>query len=162
MARHGFYTIVYSERVTQASPKPVSGPLMFIVLIVGFVVVVVALRPSLEKTKAVTRDAECQVNLELIADRQQLLHDRDRTYRSCVSWPPEVPSGEPVLWDDAPACWSELGFEPDVLLWGRYEVTATRVSWQATCVVDSDGDGARARRTASDATTAAKDPNSAD
>ncbi len=156
------YTIVYPGSVSQPAAKPVSGPLLFGVLIVGFIIVTLALRPSLQNTLAVTRDAECQVNLELIADRQQQLHDAQGTYRTCSVWPPQHPNAEPVLWADAPACWAELGFEPDVRLWGRYEVSASRVSWTATCEVDSDGDGAIARWSATDATTASKAAGTAD
>jgi len=138
--------------------RKASGPLTFVLLIGGLLAALLFTKPNWDAARGRSRTAECGINLELVADRESALADAGRGYLGC----PAFPKGQPVeamAWESAPACWTELGFRPDVLLWGRYSVEATASGWHAVCTIDADNDGDVAKWTASDETTASADPN---
>ncbi len=137
--------------------RKASGPLTFVLLVGGLIVFVVVMQPSWERTKVQSRAAECPINLEIIADRQEALKAERGAYLGCPRYPATVPEAS-MTWESAPSCWTELGFEPDVFLWGQYAVDARAGSWSATCTIDTDGDGDAAVWTASSEATAAPDP----
>ena len=134
-----------------------SGPLIFVVMLAGFGVLFTLMGPTWEKARRGSRYTECTTNLEMIAVRQEALHQQRGTYVSCATWPPELPL-EAAPWEEGPPCWIELGFQRDIDLRGQYRVDGGRESFTATCLMDLDGDGEPARYEASNERTVSRDP----
>ncbi len=138
-------------------PGKPSGPLVFLVLLGAFAIVALTLKPAWHKAYDVAHYTECRTNLELVADRQATRVAQGRDYLACPTWP-STPPTQPTVWADAPSCWGQLGFEPDIFLRGQYRVDVSSNSFSVTCRMDLDGDGDAALFEASDERTVARDP----
>lgn len=126
-----------------ASPPPgklskTTGPVAYIVIVGGFALAMIISTPFLQRTKNASRNAECLTNLEVIADG---LAKNPGALTSCGPWPTTHPTEAAIEWADQPACFTALGFDPVVSLWGRYELRREGVGWLARCELDLDGDG---------------------
>jgi hypothetical protein len=143
--------------VPEPAYRKQSGPLIFLVVLAGFGVLFLLMSPMWEKSRRQSRYTECTTNLEMIAARQEVLHDERGTYSSCATWPPELPLVA-APWLEGPRCWIELGFERDVDLRGQYRVDGGRDSFTAVCWVDADEDGKPARFEATAELTVVQDP----
>lgn len=134
-----------------------TGPLIFVVMLAGFGVLLAVLGPTWERARRQSRYTECTTNLEMIAARQDAIHEARGTYVSCSTYPHDLPL-EAAMWEEGPPCWIELGFQRDVELRGQYRVDGGMDSFKATCWMDLDGDGAPAKFDASNELTTQQDP----
>jgi hypothetical protein len=134
-----------------------SGPLVFALSMIGFGLLYLVLRPGFDQARDTARLSECRTNLEMIASHQAGLREARGGYVACPTWPTITPT-EAVLWEEAPPCWVELGFQRDVQLRGQYRVDATMSGFEATCAIDLDGDGDTALFRATHELTTRQDP----
>ncbi len=116
-------------------------------------------KPFMKKTKNASRNAECLTNLEVIADG---LAKDPGALTSCGPWPSTIPTEAPASWAEQPDCFTALGFDPVVLLWGRYELRREGAGWLARCELDLDGDGDVVVYEATDQRTADHKPGTED
>jgi len=128
-----------------------TGPVAYIVIVGGFALALLVAKPFMNQTKDASRHAECVTNLELIADR---LSRNPGALASCGPWPATIPTEAPTSWEDGPECFTAVGFDHRVFLWGRYELRREGTGWLATCELDLDGDGEAVVYQATDQLTA--------
>ncbi len=145
--------------MTTISYRRPTGPLLFGTLILAFVTTVLLLRMSWDRSVTEAHYGECLTNLEIIADHQAGRQAAGSDYLSCPTWPPAPPAA-PAPW--IPSCWSRLGFEPDLVLRGRYSVEADADGFDATCSMDLDGDGQWAVFRTTEQSTAVRDSDTSD
>ncbi len=148
----GRYPVPMATRPSTALSRT-TGPVAYIVIVGGFAASMIIARPFLQRTKNASRNAECLTNLEVIADG---LSKNPGALTSCGPWPATIPTEAAQSWADQPDCFTALGFDPVVSLWGRYELRREGTGWLARCELDLDGDGETVVYQASDRLTADK------
>ncbi len=117
---------------TRSNRQP-TGPLVYITLLVGFGVAMMAVKPFWDRTGYDSMRSECLVNLEVIAEQQAAITKSEGRPLACAPHPVEPPGPDGVPWTEVPVCWQRLGFDPRLTLHGRYEVETGATGWTARC-----------------------------
>ncbi len=118
----------------QSAQRP-TGPFVYLSVLAGFGLAMWAVKPFWESAGHDSVRAECIVNLELIAAREASIAAEEGRPLACAAWPEAPPGAEGTPWNEIPVCWQRLGFEPGLILHGRYEATTSPTGWTATCTV---------------------------
>ena len=134
--------------------------LMIVVAIVGILAAIAI--PNYRSMQLRAKRSELPGTLNAIKTAETGYYQVDSTYLAASHNPASPPSQAPRAWDTL-AEWTELGWRPDGLVRGTYEVTTARGNdFTATGTSDIDGDGILATYTTTantDATLRAGDEN---